>query len=86
MKAAQHPLALERIGSYTNVAHERSQRALTRLGFEREGVLRGFHRHGDEALDVAVFGLLRPAWEAGSLREVPVSLEGEPPPLFVSPA
>ncbi len=79
-------LGLERIGSYTNIAHERSQRALTRLGFEREGVLRGFHRHGDEALDVAVFGLLRPAWEAGPLRHVPVSIEGEPSRLFVSPA
>ena len=78
-------LGLERIGSYTNVAHERSQRALTRLGFEREGVLRGFHRHGDEALDVAVFGLLRAAWERGPLRDVPIAVEGEPPLLCVSP-
>ncbi|MDX6676783.1 MAG: [ribosomal protein S5]-alanine N-acetyltransferase [Solirubrobacteraceae bacterium] len=78
-------LGLERIGSYTNVAHERSQRALERLGFEREGVLRAFHRHGDEALDVAVFGLLRSAWEAGPLRDVPVTVHGEPPRQFVSP-
>jgi len=77
-------LGLERIGSYTNVEHERSQRALQRLGFEREGVLRGFHRHGGEALDVAVFALLRAGWEAGPLREVPVSVEGAPPALFVS--
>ncbi|MDX6690613.1 MAG: [ribosomal protein S5]-alanine N-acetyltransferase, partial [Solirubrobacteraceae bacterium] len=48
-------LGLDRIGSYTNVDHSRSQRALERLGFEREGVLRAFHRHGDRALDVAVF-------------------------------
>ena len=79
-------LGLERIGSYTNVAHERSQRALARLGFEREGVLRGFHRHGDEALDVVVFGLLRSAWESGPLRDVPVEVSGEPPALVVSAA
>ena len=78
-------LGLERIGSYTNVAHERSQRALMRLGFEREGVLRRYHRHGEEALDVAVFGLLREGWEAGSLRDVPVAVTGEPPAQFVSP-
>jgi ribosomal-protein-alanine N-acetyltransferase len=77
-------LGLERIGSYTNVAHERSQRALQRLGFEREGTLRGFHRHNGQALDVAVFALLREGWEAGPLRDVPVSVAGEPPALFVS--
>ncbi len=78
-------LGLDRIGSYTNVDHARSQRALEKVGFEREGVLRAFHRHGDEALDVAVYGLLRSSWEAGPLCEVPVAVTGEPPPLFVSP-
>jgi ribosomal-protein-alanine N-acetyltransferase len=78
-------LGLERIGSYANVAHERSQRALRRLGFEPEGVLRAFHRHGGEPLDVAVFSLLRSDWERGPLREVPVEVAGRPPPLFVSP-
>jgi len=78
-------LGLERIGSYANVAHERSQRALQRLGLEREGVLRGFHRHGGQPLDVAVFALLRSDWEAGALRDVPSSVEGQPPAPFVSP-
>jgi ribosomal-protein-alanine N-acetyltransferase len=77
-------LGLERIGSYTNVAHARSQRALQGLGFEREGVLRGFHRHGDQPLDVVVFALLRSAWERGPLRDVPIAVAGEPPALFVS--
>jgi [ribosomal protein S5]-alanine N-acetyltransferase len=77
-------LGLDRIGSYTNVEHARSQRALEKLGFEREGVLRAFHRHGERTLDVVVFGLLRPAWEAGPLREIPVTVTGEPPPQFVS--
>ncbi len=78
-------LGLERIGCYTNVDHVRSQRALERLGFQREGVLRAFHRHGERTLDVAVYALLRDAWRDGPLRDVPVSVEGEPPALFVSP-
>ncbi|MDX6720296.1 MAG: [ribosomal protein S5]-alanine N-acetyltransferase [Solirubrobacteraceae bacterium] len=77
-------LGLDRIGSYTNVEHVRSQRALERLGFEREGVLRAFHRHGERALDVAVFGLLRWSWEAGPLHDLAFTVAGEPPPLFVS--
>lgn len=77
-------LGLERIGSYTGVEHVRSQRALQSIGFEREGVLRGFHRHGEQTLDVVVFGLLRCAWERGPLRDIAVSVTGEPPPLFVS--
>lgn len=79
-------LGLERIGSYTGVEHVRSQRALESIGFKREGLLRGFHRHGEDTLDVVVFGLLRDAWQRGPLREVPVAVAGEPPPLFVSTA
>jgi len=78
-------LNLDRIGSYTNVEHVRSQRALERLGFRREGVLRAFHRHGEQSLDVAVFGMLRDDWQAGALRELPVTVSGAPPALFVSP-
>ena len=76
-------LGLERIGSYTSVDHVRSQRALERLGFGREGVLRRFHRHDERVLDVVVFGLLRSDWENGPLREVAVTVSGQPPPAFV---
>jgi len=79
-------LNLERIGCYTNVDHLRSQRALERLGFQREGVLRGFHRHGDRPLDVVVYALLRDAWRDGPLHDVAVGVAGEPPARFVSPA
>jgi ribosomal-protein-alanine N-acetyltransferase len=78
-------LGLDRIGSYTNVEHERSHRALEGVGFACEGTLRAFHRHGDRALDVRVYGLLRSSWEVGTLREVPVAVEGAAPELFVSP-
>ncbi len=77
-------LGLERVGAYSNVEHERSQRALERIGFRREGVLRGYHRHGGRALDVVIFGLLRADWEAGALARVPVQVSGEVPPAFVT--
>jgi ribosomal-protein-alanine N-acetyltransferase len=72
-------LGMERVGAYANVDHARSQRALERLGFRREGTLRAWHRHGDAAIDVVVFGLLRDEWEA---RFIP-TVEGDPPPAFV---
>ena len=76
-------LGLDRVGAYSNVEHARSQRALERIGFRREGVLRGYHRHGDCALDVVVFGLLRAEWQASGLPAVSVTVTGEPPPAFV---
>jgi [ribosomal protein S5]-alanine N-acetyltransferase len=76
-------LGLDRVGSYSNVEHLRSQRALEKVGFRREGVLRGWHRHGDRLLDVVIFGMLRDDWEEGPLRDVEVRVEGEPPPAFV---
>jgi ribosomal-protein-alanine N-acetyltransferase len=76
-------LGLDRLGAYADVENTRSQAALERLGFVREGVLRGFHRHGERVRDVAVFGLLRAEWEAGPLAAVPFELRGEPPAAFV---
>ncbi|HVF78885.1 MAG TPA: GNAT family protein [Solirubrobacteraceae bacterium] len=76
-------LRLERVGAYSNVEHARSQRALERIGFQREGVLRGYHRHRGRALDVVIFSLVREDWEAGPLAGVPVQVSGAPPPAFV---
>jgi ribosomal-protein-alanine N-acetyltransferase len=75
---------LERVGAYANVDHARSQRALQRIGFQPEGVLRRFHRHHGRSLDVAVFSLLRDDWLAGPLRDVPVKVEGTAPLGFVA--
>ena len=72
-------LGLARLGAYSNTENERSTRALLGLGFRHEGVLREWHRHGERAYDVNVFGLLRSEWEAGPLAQVPVRVEGEPP-------
>jgi ribosomal-protein-alanine N-acetyltransferase len=71
---------LERVGAYSNPANERSTRALERLGFRHEGVLRAWHRHGDVHHDVNVFGLLREEW-AGAPFDVGVA--GAPPAAWL---
>lgn len=76
-------LGLERLGAYADVENSRSQAALTRIGFVHEGTLRRWHRHGERAHDVHVYGLLREEWEASSLAAVPGTLEGAPPTAFV---
>lgn len=71
---------LERIGAYSNPGNERSTRALEKLGFRHEGVLRAWHRHGDVHHDVNVFGLLREDWPGAPFDVV---LEGAPPPVWL---
>ncbi|HEV2820868.1 MAG TPA: GNAT family N-acetyltransferase [Solirubrobacteraceae bacterium] len=73
-------LGLERLGAYAAVGHGRSQRALEKVGFRREGVLRHWHRHGDAVHDVVIYGLLATEWCADAL---PVTVEGTPPAAFV---
>lgn len=75
-------LGMERLTAWANTRNGRSQVALERVGFCREGVLAGWHRHGDTLHDVVVFGLLRSDWEGSALAEVPVKVEGDPPPAF----
>ncbi len=50
-------LGYERLTAWANTRNGRSQRALERIGFRREGVLTAWHRHGDEVHDVVIFGL-----------------------------
>jgi ribosomal-protein-alanine N-acetyltransferase len=76
-------LGMERLTAWANTRNGRSQRALERVGFRREGVLRAWHRHGDEMHDVVVFGLTRALWDSGVLSDVPVVIEGTPPPAFL---
>jgi ribosomal-protein-alanine N-acetyltransferase len=77
-------LGLDRLGAYADVENDRSQVALERIGFVREGVLRGFHRHGTDVRDVALFGLLRAEWETSPLATVPCTVDGAPPSSFVA--
>jgi [ribosomal protein S5]-alanine N-acetyltransferase len=65
-------LGLGRVGAYAHPDNVRSLRALEKIGFEREGVLRGWHVHRGERRDVVVLGLLREEWERGPLASVRV--------------
>jgi [ribosomal protein S5]-alanine N-acetyltransferase len=76
-------LGLDRLNAWANTRNGRSQAALERAGFRREGVLAGWHRHGDQIHDVVVFGMPRAAWERSPLRSVPVQVRGTPPAAFV---
>lgn len=77
-------LGLARLGAYANTENVRSQRALEKVGFQQEGILRGWHRHGDRQLDVAVYGMLEDDWRSGPLIDTPVRVEGEVPASFVT--
>jgi ribosomal-protein-alanine N-acetyltransferase len=76
-------LGLERLGAYADVENGRSQAALERIGFAREGLLRRWHRHGAAVHDVLVYSLLRTEWESSPLAAVPVTLDGDAPASFV---
>jgi ribosomal-protein-alanine N-acetyltransferase len=76
------PLGLQRLGAYADVENERSQAALLRLGFAREGVLRRWHRHGERVRDVVLFSWLKEEWARSPLVDVAVSVLGEPPAAF----
>jgi ribosomal-protein-alanine N-acetyltransferase len=80
-------LGLERLSAYAGVDNARSQAALERIGFVREGVLRRWHRHGESVHDVAIYSWLVEEWRRSSLARVAVHVSGEPPPAFtIAPA
>jgi len=75
-------LGLERLGAYANLDNPRSHAALERVGFLREGVLRRWHRHGDEVHDVIVWSWLKQEWARSPLVREPVAVRGHPPSSF----
>jgi [ribosomal protein S5]-alanine N-acetyltransferase len=77
------PLRMERFGAWVDVRNPRSQRSLERLGYVREGVLRGWHRHGDERRDLISYSLLRDEWQQSELAAVPASVRGTVPEAFI---
>jgi ribosomal-protein-alanine N-acetyltransferase len=76
-------LGMHRLTAWANTRNGRSQAALERVGFRREGVLAAWHRHGDVYHDVVVFSLLRSGWESGPLRSVEAAVAGSAPAGFV---
>jgi [ribosomal protein S5]-alanine N-acetyltransferase len=75
-------LGLQRLTAWANTRNGRSQTALERAGFTREGVLRGWHVHETGVHDVVVFRLLREEWARSPLRDVPVTVSGSAPGAF----
>ena len=75
-------LGLLRVSALASPQNVRSVAALQRLGFVHEGVLRAWHIHAGVQRDVAVLRMLREEWERTPLAEVPVTMEGAPPPQF----
>jgi [ribosomal protein S5]-alanine N-acetyltransferase len=75
-------LGLERLGAYADVENPRSQAALLKLGFEREGTLRRWHRHGDRVHDVVLYSWLKEEWERSPLSREPVAMVGVAPEAF----
>jgi ribosomal-protein-alanine N-acetyltransferase len=75
-------LGLQRVTALASPQNVRSLAALRRLGFVQEGVLRAWHIHAGVPRDVAVMRMLRDEWERTPLAEVPVVVEGPPPPQF----
>ena len=63
---------MDRLTAWANTRNGRSQVALERVGFRREGVLRAWHRHGDALHDVVVFGMVRAGVGALAAARVPV--------------
>jgi ribosomal-protein-alanine N-acetyltransferase len=76
-------LRMERFGAWVDVRNARSQGAFERIGFVREGTLRGWHRHGDERRDLISYSLLRDEWQQSPLAAVEVSVTGTVPEAFV---
>jgi [ribosomal protein S5]-alanine N-acetyltransferase len=75
-------LGLERLGAYADLDNPRSQAALERLGFQREGVLRRWHRHGAAVHDVIVYSWLKAEWARSPLAAERARIHGDPPPAF----
>jgi len=59
-------LALHRLLADTDPRNARSMRALNRLGFRREGLLREHYLVQGEPQDAVVYGLLRSEWGGGT--------------------
>ena len=77
-------LHLNRVTALASPDNRRSLRALERIGFWTEGVLRECHVHDEIARDVAILRMLRERFETTDLASMPYELEGEPPVAFVT--
>jgi ribosomal-protein-alanine N-acetyltransferase len=75
-------LELERVTAWCGADNARSQKALERLGFVHEGVLRSWHVHRGDPKDVISYSMLNREWENSELAREPVEIVGEVPVQF----
>jgi len=76
-------LGLERVTAWCGDDNGRSQKALEKLGFVHEGVLRRWHVHQGDPKDVISYSMLRSEWEAGELSREPFEISGDIPAQFL---
>ena len=69
-------LGLQRVSAYASPDNARSLRALEKLGFEAEGVLKAWHLHDGARRDVVILRLLAEDFRPSA----PVEVQGGPPP------
>jgi [ribosomal protein S5]-alanine N-acetyltransferase len=67
-------MGLRRVSAYAHPDNARSLRALEKIGFTREGVLRSWHVHRGQSRDVVILSLLRKEWEQSPLAAVGVRI------------
>ena len=67
-------LVLGRVSAYAHPDNVRSLRAIEKIGFYREGLLREWHVHRGERRDVVILGLLRAEWKRSPLAAVAVRI------------
>jgi RimJ/RimL family protein N-acetyltransferase len=75
-------LGLERVTAWCGADNGRSQKALERLGFVHEGVLRSWHVHRGDPKDVISYSMLNKEWRQGELAREPVEIVGSVPEQF----
>jgi ribosomal-protein-alanine N-acetyltransferase len=76
-------LRLGRVTAWCGTDNGRSQTALERLGFIREGVLREWHVHDGQPKDVICYSMLSGEWEASELAREPFEIAGRIPSQFL---
>ena len=76
-------LGLERVTAWCGDDNGRSQKALEKLGFVHEGVLRRWHVHQGDPKDVISYSMLRTEWESSDLSREPFEIKGDIPVQFL---
>jgi ribosomal-protein-alanine N-acetyltransferase len=77
-------LGFHRLTAWANTRNGRSQIALERIGFLREGVLRAYNTHSSGIHDVVAFGMTPSDFAASPLAAVPAEISGVAPEVWLA--